>query len=230
MRTGTEALSILLVASACGTSSAGTVAPSVGPPADRMSPVPTQVTKDAEVRHAPTTEDWILKTLEETASEIPANAFAPRIALADVTYPRSQRELDAMGGFALVLVTAVSHESGELPIAKVEIVSGDRSANLVEVTARKSLMPEGKAARAFGRYRVDAIYLMPVFATRNPGIVTVFLGRGALRLRVLEFPISSPVRDGLDLNGDLQDPKRDALCKLVAEELPVIGTGGLSCR
>jgi hypothetical protein len=186
-----------------------------------------------ESRHVPTSEQAVLQALEDSAREIPAGAFAPRLAFADVTYPRSQAELDAMGGLALVFVTAVTHEESELPIAKVEVAIGAKSARLVEIAARNVLLPDGRAAQAFGKYRSDAVYLMPVFATRVPATLTVFLGRGALPLRVLEFPPPDSKTDlasTFDLSAENREPSRAALCKLLNEELPVAVGGGLTCQ
>lgn len=216
-----------------GAASKGAAAPKGSAAGELVAPATAHVTLPQESRHVPTTEQAVLQALDDTATEIPPGASAPRFALADVTYPRSQAELDAMGGLALVFVTALSHESNELPIANVEVALGDKSEKLVQIAARKVLMPDGNAARTLGRYRSDGVYLMPVLVTRVHATLTVFLGGGALPMKVLEFPPPDSKTDlvsTLDLSAENRAPTRDAVCKLLKEELPVAAAGGLSCR
>ena len=75
-------------------------------------------------QHQPTTDAIVLRRLDDTVAEIPQGNVAVRVVIGDATYPRTQQELSDMGGFALLLVTAVSHDSEELPVDRVEVQKG----------------------------------------------------------------------------------------------------------
>jgi hypothetical protein len=172
----------------------------------------------------PTTDAVILGRLEETLREIPAGSFAPRIAMADVAYPSSQSELDAVGSYAVLLVTVVSHDPNELPIDRVEIRSETKTAKLIEVGTHRSLLARPRLAEVFGQFRYDGIYLVPVSATRVDTAVTVFIGRGAYPLAVLRFPRDG---DGETLPPDLvlgpvRRPDPEALRAMVEREFPLV--------
>jgi hypothetical protein len=231
-----QAALVVLVLGACATSPPpAPPAPAAQPPA---TPAPShdrrqgavQVVTDTGPEHQPTTEAVIRERLDRTLDGVPANATASRIALADITYPRSQAELKGMGGFALLLITAITHDRGELPIDHAEVRIGDTTAKLVEVTSRRSEVPAGRHADVFGRFRQDAVYLIPVFATQARAEVVAYLGFGKLSLTLLKLSPPAPGQSqvgGLDYDFEPQNPQLDVLRRLLDEELPVIGSSGL---
>ena len=217
----------------CATSADAPLPPVAGPATARSGGPGRayQVNTDARTGRQPTTDAVILARLEETAREIPAHARAARIALADVAYPAAQDELDALGGYAVILVTAVSHDSRELPNDRVEVRSGGtRVAKLIEVGSRKSLLADARLAEVFGQFRQDAIYLIPVSATQTISNVTVFVGGGVYPLAVLAFPVPVGRGDaaaGARLQGRCgRAPKPDALRAMVEREFPLVTAHG----
>ena len=218
-----------LLLTGCATG-AGAPKPAAAGPATARSDGPGrayQVNTDQRSGRQPTTDAVVLARLEETAREIPAHARAARIALADVAYPATQDELDALGGYAVLLVTAVSHEPRELPIDRVEVRSGARVAKLIEVGSRKSLLADARLAEVFGQFRHDAIYLIPVSATQVSSNVTVFVGGGVYPLAVLAFPSGEEtLPPGLVFQGDVRAPKPDALRAMVEREFPLVTAHG----
>ncbi len=144
--------------------------------------------------------------------------------MADVAYPSSQRELDAVGAYAVLLVTVVSHDPSELPIDRVEIRSDAKTARLIEVGTHKSLIADPRLGEVFGQFRSDGVYLIPVSATRTNTAVTVFVGHGAYPLAVLRFPRPE---DGETLPADLVigpvgRPDPEALRAFVEREFPLV--------
>ena len=220
-----------LLLAGCATG-AGAPKPIAASPATARSGGPGgayQVSTVSRSGRQPTTDAVILARLEETAREVPAHARAARIALADVAYPVAQDELDALGGYAVILVTAVSHDSRELPIDRVEVRSGARVSKLIEVGSRKSLLADARLAEVFGQFRHDAIYLIPVWATQTNSNVTVFVGGGVYPLAVLAFPLPSgeeTLPPGLVFKGDVRAPKPDALRAMVEREFPLVTAHG----
>jgi hypothetical protein len=192
-----------------------------------------QMVNDTGETHQPTTEEVIRERLESMRADIPPRATVPRVALSDVTYPRTQPELKGMGGFALLLVTAVTHDQGELPFDHAEVRIGQKTANLVEVTSRRSELPPGPLADLFGRFRQDVVYLIPVFATRVRADIFAYLGAGKLSMKLLQLSPPAPGHDSLahlDYNFDPYEPELAALRRLLDEELPVVGSSGLERR
>ena len=60
--------------------------------------------------HAPVTEAAILERLEARLKNSAMGTSLPRLVIGDVAYPRSPEELEALGGMALLLVTACSQD------------------------------------------------------------------------------------------------------------------------
>jgi hypothetical protein len=193
----------------------------------RRNPGPAlvQVTDPIERSHQPTTDAVILSRLEKVLADVPTNASVPRIALADVAYPRSQQELQALGGFALMLVTVVCHDSDELPVERVEARVGEQVVNLPLVNSRTIRVNSGRVARVFGGHRFDGVYLVPVFTTRLNARVVVHLRGGSASLEPLRFP-PPPDQDnlpeGLRFDWDPRKPQIDALVRLLGDEFPVV--------
>jgi hypothetical protein len=209
---------------------AGPSAPSPPVAAHDRRQASAQVVSDTGETHQPTTEAVVAGRLESMRADIPAKASVPRVALSDITYPRTQAELKAMGGFALLLVTAVTHDEGELPVDHAEVRIGDKTANLVQVTSRRTQVPAGALNDLFGRYRQDVVYLIPVFATRVRADIYAFLGGGKLQMKLLQLSPPAPGEDmlaHLDYDFDPYEPELAALRRLLDEELPVVGSSGL---
>ena len=163
--------------------------------------------------------------LEDVVREIPPNAQVPRIAMADVAIPSSQAELDSVGGYAAVLVTVICQDAHELPIDRVELRTGGQVVKLTQLGTHKSLLDDARLARLFGRFRDDAIFLIPVAATQATSNVTVFVGQGAHPLSVLDFPLPADgggLPAGLAYVGDNRPPNPEALRAMIEREFPLV--------
>jgi hypothetical protein len=167
----------------------------------------------------------MLRRIEDAARRVPANATLPRIALVDLAYPRTQDEFVAMGGFGLLLVTALSQDPAELPAAKVVSEIRGETVELPLVASRVGQPPNAKIPSVLGKARFDGVYLFPVFITRLKTKIVVYLGGGRHPLEVMSFP-APPEEDGmpaeLDLDFEPREPSVDAMLKLLEEELPIL--------
>jgi hypothetical protein len=218
-----------LLAGCAGAGTKPAVAPAPPGPA-ALPPAPTTVTTPTGTTHGPTTEASITERLESTAKEIPIGAQVPRMAFADVTYPRSREEFSAMGGFTVLLVCAFARDGGEIPVERVVARTGTASADLPLAARQETRVPAGAVADMFGTRRVDDVYLLPAFATAVDTTVTVHFRVSRRALDVLRFPGAGQADHlpaGVDLAAPLRNPGRDALEKLIREELPVIRAGAI---
>lgn len=106
-------------------------------------------------------------------AETQARAYAPipRFALYDMAYPKDSTEAAAMHGYAILVVTALVQDSTEFPLARVYVrdATGDHALTLAASIA--SFVPASQSAvrSTFGRFRWDAIYVIPLASRANVG-------------------------------------------------------------
>ena len=94
-----------------------------------------------------------------------AGAALSRIAEFDVTFPIDATEYKNFGKYGVILVSALSHDASELPLARVYVQVGGSTVELQRVVSiRRELGPNSIAGAEYGRYREDAFYLLPVGA------------------------------------------------------------------
>jgi hypothetical protein len=183
--------------------------------------VDATATTTTRAAHAETTDETILARFSAMAKQLPPNAVAQRVAMGDVAYPRNEQENQAMGGFALLLVTTVARDEEELPLRRVVLHLRTRDIDLPKVAAKPAIVRDPLVSSAYGAARSDELYLLPVFATRVPAIISIDLAHNRKDLRVLEFPVA-PQDDALPpevvVRGDVEEPQHDALKKLAEEE------------
>lgn len=228
---GIRALVERLVLGSCLLASCASAPAAPKPPTTSAAPAhaSTQtVTGPLHGTSTPTTDEVVLQRLESTLKEIPIGAQVPRIAIGDVAYPSTPEEFTALGGFALLLVTACSHGDGELPLERVVVRTGDKTAELPIVTLQKKALPPGALAQAFGARRVDAVYLLPVFATRVNSTVIVRFRGVSHSMDLLRFPAPASedrLPQGLPLDNEITDPLQAALDALIRRELPLMQPG-----
>jgi hypothetical protein len=198
--------------------------------APATAPAPTTVTTPTGTSRGPTTEASITRRLESTLKEIPIGVQVPRMAFADVTYPRSREEFAAMGGFTVLLVCSFALDGRELPLQRVVARAGTAGADLPLVARQETRLPPGASVGGLLNRRVDEVYLLPAFATAVDTTITAHFRVSGRALDVLRFPvpgIENRIPEGVDLGAEVQEPGMDALEKLIREELPVIRPGAM---
>lgn len=91
-----------------------------------------------------------------------AGSTVDRIAEFDVAFPRDANEYKSFGKYGLLLVSALSHDASELPLAKVYIQLGGSTVELQRVVSiPRDVEPNSIASSEYGQYREDAFYLLP---------------------------------------------------------------------
>lgn len=178
------------------------------------------------VTYQPTDKLKPLRHLRESIPELPTNGVVHRIVLADIAYPSSAEEDRALDGWTLVLLTALSHEERELPLARAFIRSQAGELPLQAAIQKRSTVPDSfsDVAEVFGRHRFDALYYFPTGMVLVP--VTIFVDFSAARtdFEVLRFPVDSTTLQslpaGVDLNRAPGTPSPSAVEAFVAREFP----------
>jgi len=151
--------------------------------------------------------------LDQAASQARGHGPVPRLVLYDIAYPETQEEYASTGGQAVMLITAVSHKKVELPLKNVRIVFGGSEVLLQRLRSVSSDMSksEAPAVKAFGRYREDALYLLPVTLRLNASAMLFDFAKNESDARLAFGPLPEsivamtaaqvavpPTQDGLD--------------------------------
>jgi hypothetical protein len=173
----------------------------------------------------PTTNAKIEARLRESLRSFPPNSQVQRIALADVTYPADGEENRKLGGFTLLLVTALSHDAGELPPARVFFHHENGDFEIPPLFSRVGGVEPPDLKQAYGEHRFDGLYAVPIQMTQASGKLLANFRGGGRDFHLLTFP-GSPLPPGVDAI-DPGEPDPEALHALAEREFPVIRERGL---
>ncbi|HXZ29426.1 MAG TPA: hypothetical protein VEG08_15630, partial [Terriglobales bacterium] len=110
------------------------------------------------------------QAIEDFARGIPAGITADRYAAFAVEMPKDEAEYKALNKHALLVVAALAKDASELPLQRVYLEQGKGTQLLPLLASVASEMPaDSPAAKLMGTHRVDAYYLIPLGAWRQPG-------------------------------------------------------------
>ncbi len=162
--------------------------------------------------------------LRDAANEYRKYAPVPRVALYDVAYPKDCGELATMKGFAILAVTAVAQDSTELPPSEVYAVVTGAQTPLFQVAGGQSHVASSDTlvSATFGTFRYDALYLLPVSASRAQAEVLVDFAahRRGFRLATLSGQIPQRLRSCVPSSTKTETPNSAAIGEFVQREYP----------
>lgn len=149
-------------------------------------------------KNQPVTPARMNQRLEEAAVKFAADAPIPRIVLYDIGYPDGEKEYAALDGHAVMLFTSVSQNRDELPLRRVYVTSEGKEIELklLKVVLAEQPTTEGATAKTFGRFRADALYLLPMSLRVKNGDLTVVFRRSQSGFKVATF--GTPLPDDLN--------------------------------
>jgi len=183
-----------------------------------------QKTSTGTWRRAPATTDRMTQRIETGALKLQSGTPLARVALSDTAYPRDQAQYTGLDGNAVILITALTQDAAELPLARVSVVAGDKSTDLTRVYSVLSDQTESgsQSVKAFGPYREDVLCLLPIRLRMQPSdVVADFAGNGG-RVKLMTFgatippQISSVVAASTLGNG----PSEEVLDAFIRREFP----------
>jgi hypothetical protein len=175
----------------------------------------------------PTTDQTINLRLQAVANDLKGRGEVSRIAIGDIAYPRTQAENVELGGWGLVLVTALTRDPSELPIKRVVVRSSAGEMELQAATTRLQLNAElpPDVKSAFGAHRFDGLYYIPVAATRVECKVVIDFAANRTNFQTLQFP-PPPDQDALprdvEVIVEVGAPNPEAAQRLFREEFPFL--------
>jgi hypothetical protein len=148
-------------------------------------------------RNKPATPERMNQRIEEAAIKYQANAPIPRVVLYDIGYPYDDQEYAALDGHAIILITALAQEREELPLKRVYVLIDGKE---IDLKPLKMVLSEQSAssnipAKTFGAFRMDALYLLPVYLRMKPADLMVDFARNKTGFKIATFgtPVSADV-------------------------------------
>jgi hypothetical protein len=182
--------------------------------------------------HGPATQGAVSpqsidQRLEKRAAELKQMApqGADRYVLFDLAFPADPAEYRAVGGSALILITAVSKRADELPLRRVYTRAAGKDVDCRKLGSRRSELPAGSLARAVvGRYREDAFWFAPIGALLSESLLMCDFARNRTGFIVNRAALDPPDFIRVDRPADAAAKPEDAAVRAFVErEFPGFG-------
>ena len=179
--------------------------PSTGRSAETGTPPQVHVTAPRGVVQRPTSTEAMNARIEVAAHELRNYPPIPRLAFTDFTYPANESEYGALHGWGLLLVTALSQDGSELPLAGVHLQTATLGQELRLAHSRRppAYPDDSEIAKVLGRHRYDGVYLFPVHAAFSQGTIAIDFARNREGFVAARFP---EVTQGLTLPYPVAEP------------------------
>jgi len=185
---------------------------------------PLHLESDAGWSHGSVSNAALDARLAAAAVQYRSYAPVPRIAFFDLAYPKDSTEAAAMNGYAVLVVTAVVQDSTELPLPHVYVrsVSGDHELPLIARVASWLPATDTIVRATFGRFRLDASYLLPLTARASQGdlLVDFAIHRQGFRLIHFAGDVPEPVRRLRFTGTSAEQPAPSTVWVMVRREYP----------
>ncbi|HKY44811.1 MAG TPA: DUF2314 domain-containing protein [Pyrinomonadaceae bacterium] len=145
----------------------------------------------------PATPARMNQRIDEAAIKLAPHAPVPRLVLYDIGYPHSEQEYTALDGNAVILFTALSQVRDELPLQKVYVVCEGKQIELKLLKiVLAELSPDTAPVKILGRFRADALYLLPMSLRLENCDLIVDFQKARLAFKVATF--GTPLPDALN--------------------------------
>jgi hypothetical protein len=148
----------------------------------------------------------------------------PYVVLYDIGYPHDAKESAALDGNAVILLTALSQDHDELPLKRVYASSEGKEIELKLLKVILAELPTTDTAstKTFGRFRADALYLLPMSLRVQKCDLLVNFQRSRLAFKVTTFgtPLPNEVKDLPQVKSNGTGPSQSALEAFIKREYP----------
>ena len=186
------------------------------------------VVRPGSTSQTPVTTDGMWQRIRGAAQQYAQYAPVPRMAFNDVTYPATVDEFRALNGYGLMLITVMTQDANEVPLARVVLNSTDGTHVFELLGSIRSPVDDAAIARVLGNTRYDALYLFPVHLRQASGELLVDFAANRTGFVLTRFPL--PPLD-IQLPADPPSaaaPPAAALQAMLRRELPLFLEAGSS--
>jgi Uncharacterized protein conserved in bacteria (DUF2314) len=185
---------------------------------------PTHIEQPSAWRNQPVTPARMSERIEAAAVQYAAHAPIPRIALFDIGYPSSEQEYAALDGNAVILFTAISQNRDELPLQRVYVSADGKEVELklIKVVLAELPASDSVSSKTFGRFRADALYLLPVSLRNKTGdlLIDFQANRKAFKVTTLGEPLPEKLSWMTRAKSSGASPSQSALETFIKREYP----------
>ena len=147
----------------------------------------------ALAQYEPLTTDALQQRLRTSAQQYKDIGSIARMIHHDLAFPRDSKEYRAMNGFGLLWVSAHSQLSEELPLENMRIKTV--SYGVIELQTYSwfsSIEQDDLIASVLGKYRVDSVYLVPLYEEILGGELLVDYSANRVDFGITWFELSLP--------------------------------------
>lgn len=153
-------------------------------------------------------------------------AVAARAGFHDIAFPKDSKEFHRLNGYGLLVVTAVSQDSSELPLRRV-YVQGEHGPEILQRLFSISSAvepPDGAIAQVFGPFRADAMYLFPVHCKFKIGKLLTDFAQNRRGFQLATFPERiPPALKALPTDKPTSIPPLEEIRQFAHREYPDLG-------
>ena len=139
-----------------------------------------------------------------------------------MSQPADQQEYDALRGFAVIVITAVSQTPDELPPKRVFVRVEGKEIDLTQLASRQSTNSDSLVARVFGTSRFDGLYLYPMAYRARSAQLLLDFAINRSDFVIVTFPLVPEPPDGFPISAPTaEQPDSEALTRFIAREVPI---------
>jgi len=175
-------------------------------------------------RNQPATPARISQQIEDAAVQYAQYAPVPRIVFFDIGYPQDEKESAALDANAVILFTALSQDRDELPLKRVYAVSEGKEIELklLKIVLAELPTTDTASAKAFGRFRADALFLLPIsLRVKNCDLLVDFQKkRLAFKVTTLGTPLPEELKNLPRVRSTGAGPSPSTLEAFIKREYP----------
>ena len=173
-------------------------------------------------RNRPVTPARMNERIAEAAIKYAANAPIPRIVLYDIGFPLGEKEYAALDGNAVMLLTAISQNREELPLQRVYVVSEGKEIELKQLSVvLAELESSNSSVKTFGRFRADALYLLPMsLRAANADLHVSFQSNRTFKVATFGTPLPDDLKRLVLIKPSGAGPSQNALETFIKREYP----------
>ncbi len=171
-------------------------------------------------RNQPATPERMNQRIEQASVRV--NGPVPRGILYDIAFPRDNEELQALNGYAVILLTSLAHDRNELPLQRVYVSLDGQETELkqIRLVLSQQTDPNRLSVKMFGAFRADALYLLPAYLRLSPGsLIADFAGGKSLKVATFGTPVSADVAK-LDIKPSTATPSNEVVEQFIRREYP----------
>lgn len=171
------------------------------------------------------TQKNILESIHESIEKYRNILPVERISLYDITYPKDKKEFNKLNGNSLILLTSITHTKEEFPIKRVFVETNEgKEYTLLKLLEIGVEVNEKIVKESFGKYRSDAVYLLPLDLTKKNSLLKLDFNVNRKNFTLIDFPLEkTDLEEVVDFNSaSHKRPPTNIIIELILREIPFI--------